>query len=96
MYNIFFYGCTDGSNCESIQFETGWGKDAKKVSLDDINGWNNRKLFAHSLLNKSGLVRLHMDVLLRFGVTEKNLDAYFDVWRSLMNEFNSTVMARIK
>jgi hypothetical protein len=96
VYNIFFYGCKSGTDCESIQFEAGWGKDVKEISLDELNEWNRRKLFASSLINKNGLVRLHMDVLLRFGVTEKNLDEHFTVWRSLMKEFHGTVMATIQ
>ena len=96
VYSVFFYGCKNGTNCENIQFETGWGKDAKNVSLDELNEWNRKKLFATSLINKKGLIRLRMDVLMRFGVTEKNLDACFDAWRSLMKEFHSTVMAKIQ
>ncbi len=94
VYNIFFYGCKNGINCESIQLETGWGKDAKKLSLDEINEWNSKKLFVRSMINKNGLVRLHMEILLRFEVTEKNLDACFDVWRALMKEFHNTVMVK--
>lgn len=94
VYNIYFYGCTEGENCGSIQFETGWSEDSRKITLDEINDWNNRKLFAHSLLNKSGNVRLRMDVLLRHGSTEKNLDGYFDVWSTLMKEFQNTVIAK--
>lgn len=92
LYSIVFYGCKNGKNCENIQFETGWGENAKKISLDDINGWNRKKLFVTSFINKDGFVRLRMDIMLQYGVTEKNLDACFDAWVSLMREFHITVM----
>jgi hypothetical protein len=92
-YNIFFYGCKEGNDCESVKFEAGWKNDGGEISLERLNEWNRAKLFAQaSINNKSGLVLLGYDILLRFGVAEKNLDTSFEVWRSLMKEFHTTVM----
>ena len=91
-YNIHFYGCTNGSNCESIQFATGWSKDVKIVSLEEANAWNRKKRFVTAFTNTDGLILLRMDVMLRFDMDEKNLDIYFEIWKSIMNEFQRDVL----
>lgn len=91
-YNIFFYGCTDGADCQSLQFETGWDEGAEKISLDTINEWNRRKLFVQSYKNKDGYIRLQMSMILRYGVTEKNLEAYFGVWASSIVDFQNEIL----
>ena len=96
VYGVVFYGCKNGANCESISLDTGWDENARKLTLDDVNDWNRRKAFAKAVLLKNGRVRLRFDILLRFGMTEKNLDACFDVWISQLKEFHSTVMTKIR
>lgn len=91
-YNIHFYGCTNGTQCDSIQFAAGWSKDVKEVSLEDANAWNRRKRFVNAFTNKDGLIFLKMDVMLRHGVAAKNLEVYFDIWQSVVNEFRRDVL----
>ncbi len=86
-YLVHFYGCANGANCESIQIGAAWSKNVKAVSLDEANAWNTKRRYAHCFVSKDGGVILQMDLMLRHGMTEKNLDANFSLWRSLIEAF---------
>ncbi len=94
LYQIVFHYCTQGANCKSIQFFAGWRKTQKEVPLDVINKWNSERLFAYSVRDKEGQIRLLMDVFFPYGMTEELLDSYFSVWKILMKEFHATVMEK--
>lgn len=92
-YGIYFYGCKEGANCDSLMFNTGWVKDVKQCTLEDVNKWNQAKRFGHAFIDKDGDVALQMDLHMGFGMTERNLDVYFQRWRSLMQNFQKDVLA---
>jgi len=89
-YSVWFYGCSDGRNCKSIQFSSGWVSD--RVSLRDVNRWNKTKRFGKAYLDDDDDPILEMNVTLDGGVSRSNLDDAFDWWKVVLvafkNEFN--------
>lgn len=89
-YGVYFYGCTDGAACTSIQFATGWEK--QEVTLADVNAWNMDKRFSRAYLDEENDPMIEMDVNLEYGVHPDNLDDTFDLWLSLMNQFKKKLI----
>jgi len=84
-YRIYFYGCSNGRNCDSIQFTTGWVSD--NVSLYDINEWNRVKRFGRVYLDHEDDPMVEMNVNLDKGVSRGNLDDTFGWWKTAITSF---------
>lgn len=93
-YNIYFYNCTNNANCTSIQFVAAWSKNVKTATPEEVAEWNRSRRFGFAIINKAGLLMLKMDVMLAFGMVEKNLDVYFDVWKSLIGSLQKEVLQK--
>jgi hypothetical protein len=75
---IYFLGCAEGKDCAAINF---WNyTKGTKVKLEDINTLNEKSPFIRSYLDEDGDFIMEMDAMLRYGMTEKNLRLYFDLW----------------
>ena len=60
-FQIFFYNCTDHTECATVQFHSGY--DLKSApSLSAINDWNQSQRFGRAYLDKEGDPILEMDV----------------------------------
>ena len=91
-YRVFFYGCTKGTNCKSIQFYAGWKHDKKNPStLAQVNSWNQTKRFAKAYLDDQKDPVIEMDVNLEGGVSRKNLEETFDLWIYTMGKFEESL-----
>jgi len=84
-YSIYFYGCSNGKNCDSIAFSTGWVSD--RVSLQDINEWNKIKRFGRVYLDNEDDPMVEMNVNLDGGVSRENLDDTFGWWKIAITSF---------
>lgn len=91
-YIILFYGCSNGKECDEIQFVAAWA--GEKVSMDDINAWNRDKKFGKAYLDQDGDPRLEMTVNLDYGVTQRNLDDTFDWWTKALARFKRDVLKK--
>lgn len=60
-FTIFFYGCTGGKDCKTVQFFSGY-KSPRNASLNALNEWNAKNRFGRAYVSDSGSVRLEMDV----------------------------------
>jgi hypothetical protein len=74
-YWIYFYGCTNGANCRSIQFSTGY---TDPFTAAKANEWNYQYRYVKAYESKGSNFR--MDVDFQGGVSRDNLDAQFDTW----------------
>jgi len=84
-YSVFFYGCSNGRNCKTIDFSTAWSSN--RVSLRDVNEWNRTKRFAKAYLDSDDDPTLEMSVNLDAGVSRGNLDDTFDWWKVMLTQF---------
>ena len=62
-FSIYFYGCTDGTDCTSIQFFSGYRTDGA-VRISQINQWNTEQRYAKAYLTETGAARIELDVFL--------------------------------
>lgn len=84
-YTIFFYGCTDGRDCTSLQFSSGWISD--RVDMAMINMWNRENRFSRAYLDDDDDPIIEMDVNMEFGVSRRNFDDTFGVWSAVLSSF---------
>ena len=89
-YHVFFYRCTDGKECENIQFSAGWS--GYSVSAAQLQDWNRQSLFGKAYLDDVGDPILEMAVNLNHGVSRQNLDDTFDWWKVVLQEFERDVL----
>jgi hypothetical protein len=84
-YNIYFYGCSDNKDCDSILFRAGWDT---KSTLKKMNDWNSRKTFGRAYVDEESESIIEMAVNLDYdGVNHKNFDDTFDMWTTVLSQF---------
>ncbi len=90
-FAVYFYGCDNGKECDSIQFSTGF--DLKEpMSLESANAWNRDKRFGKVYLDEDGDPYIEYDVNTDFdGIGAENFDDSIDLWRALLAEFRDYI-----
>ena len=91
-YGILFYGCSNGKQCDDIQFFTAWA--GVTVSMNEINKWNSEKRFGKAYLDDEGDPVLEMSSNIDYGVTERNLEDSFDWWSKAVDRFKKEVLGQ--
>jgi len=90
-FDVFFYGCTNGKGCTSIEFSAKF-ETKGEVKLYTINEWNKNGRFARAYLGDDGSANVEYDVNLDFdGVGGKNFDDTIDVWRTVLEDFRKQI-----
>ena len=84
-YQVYFRNCTDGTDCEDLNFYLGF-LDIKP-SLEDINEWNFNKRFSRAYLDQDQDACVEMDLDLVKGVTAEYLDSQFGLWAMIVGQF---------
>lgn len=84
-YYVFFMNCTEGANCEDLNFYAGFANI--KPTLDAINAWNRDKRFGNAYLDSDLDAAIEYDLNLEYGVSRDNLDAAFGVWSVILEEY---------
>ena len=85
-FSVHFYDCTDGKQCGTIQFESGWNMK-NGVNAVTIEQWNSDKIWGQAYRDKDKDPWLAVTVDLRGGVTEANFLDVVKKWDGLMTEF---------
>jgi hypothetical protein len=89
-YLVQFYECENGAFCNSVQFIVQADRPAA-LSLERVNDFNARWRYARANV-VGGTVRLQMDLNLDAGVTASNLEDTLDIWRQLVEFFESDLL----
>jgi len=85
-YNIFFYDCTDGANCQAVQFSASFDMQ-DGMSLTRTQDFNRDKRWVKVYLDDQSDPRLEMDYNLRGGVSVENFNDTLDWWNIEMDAF---------
>ena len=91
-YQLYFMNCTDSTNCEDVQFYSGF-LDVKP-DLERINAWNRDKRFGKAYLDSDLDAVIEWDVNLEHGLTRENMDAAFSLWWLLLDQYTTYVGAK--
>ncbi len=90
-FSIYFYGCTDGKACSSIQFSSGFDLDSA-LNMSSVNDWNTRKRYGKVYIDDEGDPYLEMDInLAGGGITEDSFRDSLDSWERLLSDFQEHI-----
>ncbi len=89
-FSIYFYGCENGRNCDSIQFQAGFDFNDPQPA-DVVLRWNREKRFTRAVLTDNGDPIIRLDVNLDGGVTRANFQDTFDIWTILLGQFRDHI-----
>lgn len=92
-FNVFFYNCTEGSDCATVQFYSGYEtEDDATPSFEKINEWNRTKRFGRAYIDAEGEPVIEMDVDLDDGGMSQALFMdNVEFWTAVMAEFESYI-----
>lgn len=88
---IYYYGCDNGRNCDSIQFFSGY-KTEGSVRIARVNEWNADNRFARAYISDSGSARIEHDVYLgRNGMTADDFASMVSRWTGQVQDFEEFI-----
>jgi len=85
-WNVLFYGCQGGRNCNAITFESTYEPNAQS-GLDNLNAWSVSKRYAYAVRRNDGIVALRMDVLMIGGISEQLFQESHGLWETQLGAF---------
>ncbi len=90
-FDVFFYGCTNGKDCDSIEFSAEFEMPGP-VQPAVVNDWNREGRYGRAYVDEKGNPNIELDVNLDFdGVGGKNFDDTIDVWRAVLTDFRKHI-----
>ena len=88
-YQVFFMNCTANANCEDLNFYAGFLDSPQ--SVEAMNAWNRDRRFGKAYLDDALDPAIEFDVNLEHGVTRENLNAAFEVWTLVLDQYTSFI-----
>ena len=64
---VYFYGCTNGRDCKTVQFAAGFDRGDRVISYEKINDWNKKRRFGRAFLDSVNDPIIQMDIDLEDG-----------------------------
>jgi Putative bacterial sensory transduction regulator len=90
-FSIYFYGCTDGKDCSSIQFSSGFDLD-NALNLSSVNDWNTRKRYGKVYTDDDGDPYIELDInLAGGGISEDSFRDSLESWERLLSDFQEHI-----
>lgn len=90
-FEVYFYGCTSGTACESLEFWAGYRLEVP-VSAKVMNDWNRDKRFATAFVNGDGNPGIRMDLIAPgAGISRESFALTLDFWRLQVEEFEDLI-----
>lgn len=92
-FAVYFYNCSDGKDCATIQFSSGYDTESgKQPSLEKINAWNRDRRFGNAYLDEENDPIIEMDIDLDDGGMSRDLFVdNFEFWTTVMSEFEKYI-----
>ncbi|WP_411342162.1 YbjN domain-containing protein [Sphingopyxis sp. J-6] len=89
-FTIYFYGCTDGLKCSSLQFHTLYS--GSNATVDKMNQFNLDRRYGRGVIESNGDAGLRMDFNFAAGGMSKALFLdNVDLWDELMSVFSESI-----
>ncbi|WP_300515860.1 YbjN domain-containing protein [Aliiroseovarius sp.] len=90
-YTIFFYDCTGGADCGSIQFYSGYNADGS-VSMQMVNQWNTDRRYSRAYVLDDGVTKLEYDVYMGGqGMDAVDFASVVALWVEEFEGFEATI-----
>jgi Putative bacterial sensory transduction regulator len=78
-FDIYFYGCKDNKQCDSLQMRISFAKDGANTP-ELANKWNKGKRFSQAYIDEKGRFVADYDVSTVGGLTKGNFADVIDWW----------------
>jgi hypothetical protein len=89
-FSVFFFGCTDGRNCSSIQFHSSY--EITPPAPQRFADWNRTKRYARGFVSANNASTIEMDINLDGGsISRALLVDSLELWATLMSDFEEMV-----
>jgi Putative bacterial sensory transduction regulator len=90
-FSVYFYGCTAGADCSSIQLSSGFDMESG-TTPEVVNAWNSTKRFGKVYLDDEQDPFIEMDITLAAGgVSRDNFRDDMDKWEQLLSDFQTHI-----
>ncbi len=90
-FSIYFYGCSGGQDCRSIQLAAGFDL-TNGTTLEVVNDWNAKKRYGKSYMDQDADPWLEMDLNLDFGgISPDTFRDNLDLWERLVADFKTHI-----
>ncbi|MHA6265320.1 YbjN domain-containing protein [Aliiroseovarius sp. CAU 1755] len=90
-FAVFFYGCREAKNCDSLQMFSGYTADTK-ITLEALNAWNAEQRYGRVYQAEDGRKLLEYDIYTgNAGVSSDDFDEMFDIWTELVKSFEDAL-----
>lgn len=86
-FDIFFYGCVEHKQCDSLQFQIVFAKDPGNT-LALVNKWNLGHRFGQMALKDSGQIVMNYDLSTIGGLNKTNFADALDWWTTILGDAN--------
>ena len=85
-FSVYFYGCTAGKDCNSIQFSAGF--DMKEApSSDVVNDWNRHNRYGQVSLDSENDPYIEMDIAMKGGLPRDLFETNLSIWDNMLADF---------
>ncbi len=90
-YQVFFYDCTENTDCLALQFYSGYKLDSP-VSLETVNSWNSDRRFVRAYRTDEGAARIEMDIATsKDGISARDFKDLYDLWMESVGLFEERI-----
>ncbi|AQR73255.1 YbjN domain-containing protein [Sphingomonas sp. LM7] len=84
-FDVYFYGCADHKNCDSLRFEVLFEK-APENTPELANKWNRQKRFLQAYARDDGQFAVAYDLATIGGLNAANFADVIEWWNSQLSE----------
>lgn len=89
-FSVYFYGCTSGKDCTSIQFSAGFDTD-KGLDMQVANDWNTKKRYGKVYLDDERDPYIEMDVNMEGGIPNALFEDNLSIWDRMLADFQAHI-----
>ena len=91
-FDVHFQTCDDARTyCKTMLLGASW--DSKKLTVDQINGWNRWTLFCPAYLDKDSAPNMWYSIAVTSNTSEDDLTAPLSTWMDCLHDFDGFVDA---
>ena len=94
-FTVYFYGCEQHRNCDSLRFEVVFRKEADNTP-ELVNKWNASQRFLQAAVKPDGRLVVAYDVATIGGLNERNFADVIDWWKSQLGELADFFRREVK
>jgi hypothetical protein len=89
-FTIYFYGCNNAVNCQSLQFSSGYDLE-RGTSFQAMNDWNAAQRFGYAYLDQESDPFVNMDINMAYGISADSFMDSLAIWDQVLSDFQTHI-----